>query len=151
MPFTSQEDTGEPGLWDIHPVLGTWWDPSFASNLDVTAIRLTATRDQGRFLFRALQHLGQLPLEFLHGDVFLCPQHPAAPGVQTVMTAPVTSREASGANPGAVSASSANSLLSAVLLAARLLPDQLVVTMLSFSRHSLCPVPPARRTLWERL
>lgn len=57
------------------------------------AVCLTATRGRGRFLFRAVQHLGQLLLGFLHGDVFLSPQHPVAPGVQAVMTAPVAQEQ----------------------------------------------------------
>lgn len=124
---------------------GSAWDPG------ATAICLTATRGRGRFPFRAVQHVGQLPLGFLPRHVFLCPQHTVAPSVQAVMAAPVASREAPGANRGAVSAWLANSLLCAMLLAARLPPERLVVTLLSLSRHSPCPVLPARSPRWERL
>ena len=60
------------------PSTGETVAASSAQDLGAAAVCLTATRGRGRFLFRAVQHLGQLPLGFLHGNVFLCP--PASSG-----------------------------------------------------------------------
>ena len=71
-PLLPGKTQGEPGFWDTHSALGTL-GASSAWDLGAAAMCLTATRGRGSFLFRAVQHLGQLPLGFLHGDVSLPP------------------------------------------------------------------------------